>query len=563
MTTNRYKELVASKNGKFSAEWNLTDTRLADAVTLTLPPLHSLPIIFVPGIMGSNLCNLKGDPVWLLNGVKNAPLGLAINWSRKEAGERQQILHPERTKVFSSGAVPNENLGLGHGQLTYLQRGWGEVSEASYHEFLLWLDEKMNGRRNPADWADFSSSNLTKPKTVNEQLLKKLPPGIVMKMQGLPKFAEGNTLVEPIISDELLLRARAIFPIYACGYNWLGSNKDAAVRLKENVKKVIRENNVGLMKCSKVILITHSMGGLVARACCQFPEMSELIVGVVHGVMPATGAAVAYRRCKVGMADEDRVAGLVIGSDGKEVTAVFAQSPGALQLLPSMDYGSGWLEICDPTGKLISSLPQSDPYSEIYLERNKWWGLISEQWLKPGGGRPIDWDIYSQNIRMAREFHRGISGKYHRKTFVFYGGGAEKGSYTKIRWRIKRGPISDVGNTTPKLEDVLEMTYKQVNCDGSNNLYVTRDFNAVEKNIGAGSESDEYYWGIKCGAQDSAGDGTVPAISGQNPRKRGGENIIQQFELSGIKHEPAYRNPVARQVTYYAITKLAAIADLS
>jgi hypothetical protein len=559
----RYRELSPSKNGRFTAEWALTDTRINDTVKLTLPPIYSIPIIFVPGIMGSNLCNLKNESVWLLNGVKNIPVSLAMMWSRKGAGYRQVVLHPEKTKVYSQGAVPKGNSRPGITEQIYLQRGWGEISEASYHEFLLWLDEKLNGDRNPLNWTDFSGPPDGRGSNVDGQIEKKLLPGLVMKMEELPEFAEKQVRVDSITSDELIKRSKVNFPIYAFGYNWLASNKDAASLLKKKIKQVIRENNVGVSKCSKVILVTHSMGGLVARACCQLPDVSQDVLGIVHGVMPATGAAVAYRRCKVGMADEDRIAGLVIGSDGKEVTAVFAQSPGALQLLPSGDYGKNWLEIRDPEGRLMSALPSSDPYTEIYLEREKWWGLISEDWLQPEEGKSIEWDIYARNIKLAKEFHRGICKKYHHKTFVFYGGGSEKGSYSKIRWNIKSGKLSHRGRKVPSMNEILNFGYKRIKADGSNNIFVSEDDSRI---LGHSSENptiETSYWHMQCQAQDSTGDGTVPANSGRDPREGGGENILQQFEVAGIKHESAYRNPVARKITHYAIIKLAAMADLS
>ena len=40
---------------------NLTPLQLADHVRLTLKPVHTLPIVFVPGIMGSNLKGTAGD----------------------------------------------------------------------------------------------------------------------------------------------------------------------------------------------------------------------------------------------------------------------------------------------------------------------------------------------------------------------------------------------------------------------------------------------------------------------------------------------------------------------
>ena len=59
------------------------------------------------------------------------------------------------------------------------------------------------------------------------------------------------------------------FPVYACGYNWLRSNLVSAKRLAERIDKVIKDNNSKSSTCDQVILITHSMGGLVARACTE------------------------------------------------------------------------------------------------------------------------------------------------------------------------------------------------------------------------------------------------------------------------------------------------------
>ena len=565
-TKQRSKELYPGANGRLQTEWQLTDTKLIDAVTLSVPPTHAIPIIFVPGIMGSNLCNLANNPVWLLNSIKGAPVGLAITWAKKKAGERQTILHPERTKVYVGGAVPKQQSAHGYTEAHYRARGWGEVSEASYHKFLLWLDEKMNMERNPANWADFSNSSLSSASDLAEKVNKKLPAGLVMQMRGLPGVAESGYPVDPITSDDLIKRSKSSFPIYAFGYNWLASNQDAAKSLKARIEKVIIENNIGPIKCTQVILITHSMGGLVARACSEMSRMAEKILGIVHGVMPATGAAVAYRRCKVGMRDEDFKAGLVIGSNGQEVTAVFAQSPGALQLLPSEGYGSHWLEVTDPSRKTLTSLPVADPYKEIYLEREKWWGLIREEWLRPPGGTPISWDIFAMNIGFAKEFHRSLAGKYHRKTFVFYGGGSTKESFLNIRWKISHGTLPDDSAARSTLTKILNMSHRDLRTDGSNNLYVgggqtIRTISRGDAPITVPEEAS--LWEIRCDGHDGPGDGTVPVRSGEEPRYRGGTNIVQQFALSGVQHEPAYRDyPAAQQVAYYAITKLATFADL-
>jgi hypothetical protein len=267
------------------------------------------------------------------------------------------------------------------------------------------------------------------------------------------------------------------------------------------------------------------------------------------------------------MRDEDFKAGLVIGSSGKEVTAVFAQSPGALQLLPSIDYGSNWLQIFDASDKQLLSLPVGDPYEEIYLQKGKWWGLIRQEWLRPSEGVPISWDKYCKNVRLAKEFHRKISRHYHHNTYVFYGGGAEKFSFSKVRWNIRRGlePANSGSPSTPN--DVLNLCEADVRTDGFNNLYVGGRAIMSATNRGDASVAvltETSHWEIRCGHCDSAGDGTVPAASGRDPRSNGGRSVLQQFELERIQHESAYRDyPTAQQIAYYAVTKLAAMADVS
>jgi hypothetical protein len=553
-------------NGKLQADWNMTDTKLMDAVKIALPPTHVIPIVFVPGIMGTNLCDMRNRPVWLLDNLGGAPAKLAWNWATKDAGVRQRVLHPDRTRVYRAGAVPKNGTVPGLNEQDFLKRGWGEISESSYHKFLLWLDRKMNEERNPANWNDFSNPSLSGSVSLGEKIARKLPGGLVMNMNGLPVFSEGGKPVVPITSDELLVRSKSSFPIHAFGYNWLESNDNAARKLKERIEEIINEYNNHATKCSQVILITHSMGGLVARACYQLHDMSKKVAGIVHGVMPATGAAVAYRRCKVGMRDEDFAAGLVIGSTGQEVTAVFAQAPGALQLLPSEMYGKNWLEIYDPNGKLVKSLPETDPYEEIYLCRDKWWGLIREEWLSPIGGAPISWDKFVKNIRLAKDFHRRISKSYHHNTFVFYGGGNEKTSFSKIQWKMKKG-IPPIGKEkAPPADVVPSLNYREIRTDGSNKIYVggeTLHMSSGRSEGGSARTMETSYFEIRCANFDDSGDGTVPKCSGGAPYLSAGKNVIQQFELAGIKHEPAYRDyPIAQQVAYYGITKLAAMADL-
>ena len=568
---DRNQQSVPDLKGTPTFAWQTTSTLLPDSVKLIMPPTHALPIIFVPGIMGSNLSDLSGKPVWLLNGTFGQPIRLAWMWARKGAGARQKALHPARTKVFPGGEVPSKGVGTIANEDAYIARGWGEVAETSYHDFLLWLEQKLNTEGyNPARWGDFFFTSVSATPAPGQRAPEpKLFPGITMTMSGLPPMAEDEHRTDPVLSDDLLKRAKFRFPVYACGYNWLASNDDAADALKERIAKVIAENNKGAYKCEQVILVTHSMGGLVARACAQLDGMGDKIAGIVHGVMPAVGAAVAYRRCKVGMRDESMIAGLVIGSNGREVTAVFSQAPGALQLLPSEEYGPHWLHIKDEHGKSANPLPNGDPYSEIYLKRNVWWGLVREEWLTPKDGLAVKWNEFATNVQVAQAFHQELAGQYHAQTYVFYGSavgkdGSKADSFERIQWNMKRG-IQPSEGQAPDGAALRGYGYDQVRTDGSNKLYVGGQTEYVPDYSGmsAGSSYESSFYEVSCAMQDGFGDGTVPSSSGKSPRKTGGGNIKQQFKLTGFEHEPAYGNATAQRVTHYAITKIAAIAKHS
>lgn len=558
----RSAELSAQQSGVWQTTWQLTTTQLIQPVQIKFPPLRVLPIIFVPGIMGSNLCDLDGTPVWLLNGIRDRPLWLVTQWSRKSAGYRQAVLHPDRTKVFTRGSVPRHSTHGGLSAEDYLKRGWGEVSESSYHKFLLWLDEKLNRERDPLRWSDFSQTVIGTDTRTTES--RSLPTGIVMQMRGLPERGELGSLVAQVRSEDLLRRAQFIFPVYAFGYNWLASNLYAARHLKARIEEIIAENNRGAMSCKQVILVTHSMGGLVARACSLLPDMTNKVLGVVHGVMPSSGAAVAYRRCKVGMYDEDKLAGMVIGSDGPKVTAVFAQAPGALQLLPSTEYGTNWLHVNDASGVQLCSLPKSDPYDEIYLVKDKWWGLIRQQWLSPVGGRRLPWERFVANVKAARDFHLRIAGHFHPNTYVIYGGGSEISSFSKIKWQLERG-LRQPDRSSPSSVDVIGLNPHEIETDGSNKLLVescVRVDTTTRGDAPVAIARDDAVWEIRCGGPDVPGDGTVPMSSGSQPFLRRREHIIQQFQLTDIQHESVYRDSsTARTIVHYAITKLAARAE--
>src|SRR5690554_1708010 len=283
-------------NGNPTFEWRLTDTRLRDPVRIVVQD-KVLPVIFVPGIMGSNLMGLGGAPWSLARNV--APMG---------PGRRQRAMHPERTQVDPNGRVPHDAVGTVRGrtkrdrEAVYRERFWGEIGDSTYHPYLQWLEDQLNGQGlDPARWASFSYAHPMMSAAPAPGQPPQTPPlleGQEMVVRGMARGTNERPM-DALMSDELLKRAGARMPVYACGYNWLASNNSAARQLRDRIRHVIAvESRRG--RCEQVLLVTHSMGGLVARRCASLPGMEGLIAGIVHGVMPAAGAAVAYRRCKVG-----------------------------------------------------------------------------------------------------------------------------------------------------------------------------------------------------------------------------------------------------------------------
>ena len=586
-TTPRVAPMHYNARGNPVHTWTLTPSHMTDPVHCILPPDGVLPVIFVPGIMGSNLKskpekgkgNKKTGPIWRLDaGFMGKNMWLAKNWIFKTAGERQKILHPLRAEVDRDGAVSKLAVGTVITQpeldkkkaalaLTkrYRERGWGEVSETSYHAFLLWLEETLNNQFLPHQWPQFD----VRPEHLHTVAVEpgpthitRLKPEIPIAMPGLG--ANLASQLPSIISDELLARGDYRMPVHACGYNWLDSNKIAAQRLAERIDELMHQYG---RNCQQVILVTHSMGGLVARRCAQLPGMSAKIAGVVHGVMPATGAPVAYRRCKVGMSDEDPIAGAVIGPTGQEVTAVFAQAPGALQLLPTQDYAPGWLRLIDNHG--VSAMPRQpvkDPYEEIYLRRDRWWGLLREEWLAPKDGDPITWETFAENILEAKELHQKISGSYHPQTYVYYGSEAKYPSFESITWQMERGSrLNGPHGSYPDSFTVSNLEMHQVRDDGRSPVYVggheqpippmRGDPDAPVKTVKTS------YWELHCKMQDGSGDGTVPVSSGSAPIKHARNGgVRQQIKAPGFDHEASYANPLTQQFTLYSIIKIAAKA---
>lgn len=540
---------INTQNGRARFVHTLTPSEQSDTVKLVMRRMSVLPIVFVPGVMGTNLKSNDGNDkqVWRVDsGLKTLKIMDGMS-----AGDRQKALHPSRTEVDPRGALPDGKVAGLVREQDFFARGWGEVSKESYQAFLSWLEDHLNGGNK-------------KHGSLNAQL-QQMSDGAAWRPE--KSFASLN-------AQEGKSAEQWLYPVYACGYNWLESNAKSAERLRDRIDEIIKENNRGTAVCEKVIVLTHSMGGLVARACCQLPvkeggpkTMESKIAGVVHGVMPAIGAAAAYTRCKAGTQD-DTPSGLidgkitdwgavrVIGKTGKEVTAVFAQSPGPLQLLPNKQYPKDWLQVRDSDGSLLPEQPDtSDPYEFIYKERKKWWGLIKEEWLSPPGGKAIDFvKDYLPNINKVVDFHDAIQDYYHPNTWGFYGQGL--GSYERAVWTLSKGNVPP-GKDAPTKQDINRLPHSAMHEEGTSTIGVAAPDQIVGYTYAVAG--DFYYLRLPTAhvSHTGTGDGTVSTVSGQAPASS--DKVKQLFCIRGISHEGCYRDSMdARHATVYAINKIAA-----
>ncbi|EDX9487238.1 hypothetical protein GQP67_004648, partial [Salmonella enterica] len=298
------------------------------------------------------------------------------------------------TMVDDSGKIFNDGAD-GKKFPSRRERGWGSAFYKSYGEALDRLQYLLNDN-------DILMDNYFRKAQL--QTARQRFTGVRI----------GDEAVEQVLTEKESAHShRFLFPLHVFGYNWLKSNADSAVSLGKYISKVLADYH-GRLAVNKVILVTHSMGGLVARHYSENMNGQVNILGIVHGVMPDLGSPAAYRRMKTG---ERGITGVIIGDSAEKLMPVLAQSPGPLQLLPGMAYGAGWLKV--EGSRLRQSLPVSDPYEEIYLNKTAWWRLC-EQDLLPGD-TDSEWTAFVERINnKVRIFIEELNDKYHPKTWLFY-----------------------------------------------------------------------------------------------------------------------------------------------
>lgn len=488
-------------------------------------PDRIIPVIFLPGVMGSNLKNDKHQSIWKADSIAGM-----LSWATKSASQRKKLLDPVKTSVDPGGAIEPE--GEEERQLfrSRRERGWGEVAALSYGTFLVWLQQALNDHRTMMN----NKISQNGKKTLREELLEKV--------------LHAEVGENPLTKEEVALSYKYFFPVHAIGYNWLQSNADSAGFVDVKIKKIIRDYQASGRKCEKVILVSHSMGGLVARYYSELlagQNGEKYILGIVHGVMPDLGALVAYKRMKAG---EAGTTGWVIGSNGAEMTAVLAQSPGPLQLLPGTGYGKGWLEI----DGMAQRLPLKDPYNEIYTKRSVWWALCEERFLNPDN-QPMektqldkDWREYTDIINWeVKEFREKLNSHYHKYTYALYGNdGKTYPTYASLRWQ-------DISS------DKANEEYRPQASGEGLIFYPPTVYNKIVRIAGLITENDgNIYRKYTLLPPADAGDGTVPvsAAAIRSP------HVKALLGLS-IDHEGAYKGEHTQESRWFTLRSIIKIAQ--
>lgn len=540
---------------------------------INVPPRRVLPIIFLPGIMGSNL-RLKAERQAYMNKENN------VAWRPESLAESNRLMHgdparrqlqldPSKTEVDDYNPLKNptgnktetsdqrhsavkvgfryvQNVGIetpllvddpitAKGRKTKEQkaceRGWGEVFFDSYRDLLEMCELHLNSAFYLGQVHAWWKEILDVPPAKWQASAQ--PPLQPLKEETLKKAVEG-----------------CWFPVHAMGYNWLQSNRESGKDIARRIKRLIERYEEQGFQCEKVIVMTHSMGGLVARALIH-PAMGNLedkVLGIVHGVMPAAGAAAAYKRMRCGFEDSGvistspvaSITAKVLGNYGPEVTAVLGNSQGGLELLPSKAYGNNWLRVAHK-GKTLKSLPQKgDPYEEIYKLRGKWYGLLREHWINPAGEKEAGFGRTAGLLDKARAFHEAIASTYHDQSYGHYGAGLGHPAWHNVVWRLDDSiEVGDV-DALRIVSDDTQGCVHLVEPNGPPTPYATIQ--------GLGLNA-------KMQPANDPGDQTVPLHSAEHQLSSGKFKGV--FRQTGYEHQDSYKNEHALHSTLYSIIQIA------
>ena len=603
------------------AEYTVTMTETADTVRhdVTVPPSKVIPIIFLPGVMGSNLRMTvqrstdldkghkddkpRDNRAWRPDDFKTFDViaGNELgNWFKNATPEqRQMIFDQNQTEVeyyhytesserfdpegadtlaadarhsnvpdglppippllgsaldvFSSARPARSQRKLATPAQVARWRGWSEVMFAgSYGTMLKTVEDYMNNiLRNG------KPCRLWTPPAYDALPGSKVTPALTaLLLQDPRRF--GASAGAAISEHDLKQIAPCWYPVHAMGYNFIKSNAKSAVVIAERIRGLVKGYQARGLGCKEVIIVTHSMGGLLARALIH-PSYGNLlndktvtVLGIYHNVMPTIGAASAYKRMRFGFSEHGYspaayYAAQVLGADGPNATAVLANAPAPLEMMPGAAYGKNWLKVTDKFGNVMCSWPdgKQTALDSIYQKPNQmWWRLINPDWVNParvkddeGGGV----DNVMKRLRKANTFLESIATTFHPVTYASYCASAKQASYGEIVFEadLDARILSRKGDDPPWADP---STWRLLFEKGDGKLVVQAGPHKLTLVLKAAGE---------------AGDQTVPS-------KRSAAHIrgtLFEHAGDGYEHQGSYANPQVLASLLYSLVQIAKKAD--
>jgi hypothetical protein len=501
------------------AEYTVNMTEIGDTVRhdVVVPPGKVIPVIFLPGVMGSNLRMSKDlqnnkklkrddnrawrpDDLLSKSGQVDVVAGNGMgNWFKNATPtQRQLVFDPNETEVeyyhytennsrFDPEGKETLTADLVHknvpdslppippliGTLATLKskdstknckatpaqiarwRGWSEVLfDGAYGEVLQTAEYFLNNIRMPKQLSPCWQKNPTNPTNGKPMERSGWRYGNISELLlGDPKNF-GATSGAALHEDDIKKVSKCWYPVHAMGYNFLQSNGSSAIKIAKRIRGLVKGYQKRGFKCDEVIIVTHSMGGIVARALIH-PDYGNMlndqhikVLGIYHNVMPTMGAGSAYKRMRFGFQDKpgklEQIKAKIIGIDGKNATAILANTPAPLELLPGAAYGKGWLKVVDESGKALWSWPQNDETAldSIYLQpRDAWWRLVNPDWINPanidmanGGGL----ENVQNRLKDAVDFLHSIEKTFHPQScYASFCSSHERATYGEVIFKTQ------------------------------------------------------------------------------------------------------------------------------
>lgn len=384
--------------------------------------------------------------------------------------------------------------------------------------------------------------------------------GAVTRFLSQAPRAFGGSSGAAITKEDLMKIGDCWYPVHAMGYNFIKSNGDSARVIAQRIRALVMGYQRRSLKCKEVIIVTHSMGGLVARALIH-PSYGNLlddpevkVLGIYHNVMPTIGAASAYKRMRFGFTEGgfhpvDDLTARVLGADGPNATAILANAPAPLEMLPGEKYGKEWLKVVNGRGDVLWSWPRANEtaLTHIYQARNAWWRLVNPEWVNPGrvteqngGGLK---KVY-ERLQLASDFLRSIEATFHPVTYASFCASTKRQSYGEIIFEIDKVEGGD--RFAFGFQSFLSSpeTWKLLVDNGDGSLTVRAEGRKIF---------------LKLRAANDAGDQTVP--SQRSAHQINGTLFEHGKADEGYEHQASYAAPEVLASMLYSIVRIASTAN--